>query len=84
MLGVMALTPRQFDLLYSTGPVIYLPSGEQTPQQARNFAADSFRAACEFDGIGVPRVEDVLDEMDLRVGSARRLPRVELRSVRGP
>jgi hypothetical protein len=64
--------------------VIYLPSGEQMPQQARNFAADSFRAACEFDGIGVPSIEDVLAALDRRVESARRLPRTELRSVRGP
>jgi hypothetical protein len=30
------------------------PSGDQTLEQARNLAIDTFIAACDFDGIGIP------------------------------
>jgi hypothetical protein len=50
------LTPEQ-QAAFDEGPPIerrLRPSGQQTSEQARNFAVYSFRNACEFDGIDVP------------------------------
>jgi hypothetical protein len=63
------LTPEQQALFDSVSvPERLRPSGDQTPEQARNFTVASFRYACDFDGIGVPSVEDV--EAALDAGSA--------------
>jgi hypothetical protein len=67
------------------------PSGEQTPTQARNFAVDSFRYACDFDGIGAPSVKAV--EAAIAAAESARaakvsvtstvLPRTEFRDIHG-
>jgi hypothetical protein len=36
------------------------PSGDQTPEQAVEFAATSFLGACEFEGVELPPREAVL------------------------
>jgi hypothetical protein len=49
------LTPEQH-AAFDDGPPIerrLRPSGDQTAEQARNFAVDSFRAAFQFYGVGV-------------------------------
>ena len=61
------LTPEQ-QAAFDYGPPIerrLRPSGEQTAEQARNFAVYSFRYACDFDGIGVPSVEAVAAAIDV-------------------
>jgi hypothetical protein len=47
------------------------PTGDQTMDQARAFAIESFRRFCAFDGLPVPSPEAVRAEMDRRVSVAR-------------
>jgi hypothetical protein len=66
------LTPEQ-QAAFDGGPPIerrLRPSGEQTPDQARNFAVASFRNVCDFDGIGVPSVVAVEAAIDAALAAA--------------
>jgi hypothetical protein len=61
----VALTDEQLELWRSLGgPRTPESSGDQTPEQARNFYAWSFQQVCAFEGIDVPSEEDVLEELD--------------------
>jgi hypothetical protein len=42
------------------------PSGDQTTEQARAFAIESFRHTCALDGLPVPSVGAVEAEIELR------------------
>lgn len=42
------------------------PNGDQTVEQARAFAIESFRQFCAFDGLPVPSVKAVEAEMARR------------------
>jgi hypothetical protein len=67
------LTPEQ-QAAFEAAPVSVRlpPSGDQSPEQARNLAVDSFRAVCELDGIGVPSDAAVEAAIDAAVPAAGR------------
>jgi hypothetical protein len=77
------LTPEQ-QAAFDDGPPIeqrLRPSGEQTRDQARNFAVYSFRHACDFDGIGAPAEEAVEAAIDAALAAA---PTRQSRGLPGP
>jgi hypothetical protein len=62
------LTDEQLAAFKLARPDLAEPSGEQTPEQARNFAVWMFGWVCSFDGIGVPSDEAIEAEIRLRRG----------------
>jgi hypothetical protein len=60
------LTDEQLAVFELARPDLSTGTGDQTPEQARNFAAEVFAWCCSLDGIGVPSVEAIQAEMRLR------------------
>jgi hypothetical protein len=61
----MKLTPEQ-RALWSDAIDDPRPTGDQTVEQARAFAIESFRRFCAFDGLPVPSMEAVEAEIARR------------------
>jgi hypothetical protein len=59
----MGLTPAQREVWHSTKTGVPAPSGDQTFEQAWAFAIWSFQHACAFEGVKVPREDDVAEEL---------------------
>jgi hypothetical protein len=59
------LTPEQ-RALWNAAMDELRPSGDQTAEQARAFAIESFRHICAFEGLPVPSVEAVEAEIERR------------------
>jgi hypothetical protein len=79
---------REQQAAFDDGPPIdrrLCPSGEQTPEQARRFAVDSFRHACAFDGIDLPSEEAVEAAIDTAIATIHpvKVPRTEFRDIDG-
>ncbi len=60
-----ALNADQQEMWDLVKPHEYKPSEGQTPAQALNFAADSFKHACWFDGVDPPPDDVIYAEIDL-------------------
>ena len=71
-----ALNADQQEMWDLTKPHEYAPSGDQTPEQAFHFAAESFKQACWFDGVEPPSDEVIYAEIDrLRREAGSQRPR---------
>jgi hypothetical protein len=60
----VSLTSDQRHLFDEYRPDRFIPSGDQTPEQVRNFSAGGFARVCELELGDAPTVKDVLAEMD--------------------